>query len=384
MCQPIWTIEFLLVTIFYAIFCYVIPSIVFLPIYIFKKNNWYSIEKKFYSFTAIALSVFHKRTGTRIKAFGEVEELREGLSSSANNMFVVMVNHQTPVDISILSSFWQGIDPGTNHFGAVSWIQDFILKFLPTGWVSKVHGDYFLLQPTNINGVTKCMSCESSSKKIKSGTTEGIKKWVRDCVKRHRIIQFFPEGGFLLARRESSKKFARIHDLPELDRMALPRPSGFASIVDELNKISPETKKQAKFLVCLTIAYPDQENPLGPADVFMKTPNFGCGKTQMVYIHCKIEPFTNVPLPEKTSNLISQKEQSIYILKNTSFGRFFIQKIVEMNNVLETFYGINDIGKSVDIKISTLATTLTYLVTCLFIITFFGSVVVLPIYLVLQ
>ena len=148
MCQALWAIEFITITIFYSLFCHVIPSILLLPLYLISPKIWYSIESKLYSWSAFGLAIFTKRSGTKISVYGEVEKLRTALRGSSDDMFVVMSNHQTPVDVSVLSMFWQAIDSKSNHFGGVSWVQDFILKVLPTGWMSRVHGDYFLLQPT--------------------------------------------------------------------------------------------------------------------------------------------------------------------------------------------------------------------------------------------
>ena len=89
-----------------------------------------------------------------------------------------------------------------------------------------------------------------------------------------------------------------------------------------------------------------------------------------MFIHCHIEPLKNVPTPEKlseTNTLMSLKEQSIHTLKHTDFGRFFVQKIVDMNGVLEDFYGVTDIGKSEKLKVSTSACVLAYFVTMFWI-----------------
>ena len=59
----------------------------------------------------------------------------------------------------------------------------------------------------------------------------------------------------MLARRENSKKFALAHGLPTIDRMVLPRPSGFSAIIEQLenqNMIQQvETTVRSRILVRL-------------------------------------------------------------------------------------------------------------------------------------
>ena len=112
MCQALWAIEFITITIFYSLFCHVIPSILLLPLYLISPKIWYSIERKLYSWSAFGLAIFTKRSGTKISVYGEVEKLRTALRGSSDDMFVVMSNHQTPVDVSVLSMFWQAIGEG--------------------------------------------------------------------------------------------------------------------------------------------------------------------------------------------------------------------------------------------------------------------------------
>ena len=56
---------------------------------------------------------------------------------------IVVVNHQSTADVPTLMYLLQSKG---NAIKRVMWIQDMILKYLDFGWVSLIHGDFFLEQ----------------------------------------------------------------------------------------------------------------------------------------------------------------------------------------------------------------------------------------------
>ena len=67
--------------------------------------------------------------------------------SLLNDEAIVIVNHQSTSDVPTLM---YALQPKKNALKDVMWVQDMILKYLDFGWVSLLHGDFFLEQVMHI------------------------------------------------------------------------------------------------------------------------------------------------------------------------------------------------------------------------------------------
>lgn len=340
----LWYIEVLATIVPYGMLSYVIPLFLLLPVYLIHAPTWYSIERRLYSIFPYIFFNYPARRNFHVKAFGEYEKLQKIIQGSNDDLGIVIVNHQTPSDIACLINFWHRIDPQRDHFSDLSWIQDYLLGVIPTGWVSKIHGDFFVLQTQDVNAVTKCTQCTTSSKTIRERLELNLRKYVRKIVKRHRFIQFFPEAGLFLKRKAGSQRFAEKHGLAELNYVALPKTTGFTNILDELHKNghvgeTSDAARKVKYLICLTVCYPDSERPWSPGDMIASS--LFDRKPKTCYIHCHVEPLSNVPRPR----MIDGDAESISIQDKMKepCEQYLIQKYVEMDKVLQKFYTPEDV-----------------------------------------
>ena len=299
----LWLFEVFLTIIPFGLIFYVFPLFFLLPVYVIHKSTWYKIEKRLYSILPwIFLSYPHRRK-YHVRAYGDYKKLQKILLNDTKNLALVIANHQTPSDIAVLIHFWHRINPNKkiSHFSDLTWIQDYLLSVIPTGWVSKIHGDFFVLQTQDINCLTKCTQCSTNDKKIKEQQPIKLRNYVKKIMQRHRFLQFFPEAGLFCNRKAGSQRFAEKHGFPVLENVALPKTTGFTTIVDELFQegyLGEETKnnsRKVKHFIRLTISYPDIEKPWNPAHM-ISSGIFG-RKDKYAHVHCHIESADNIPRP---------------------------------------------------------------------------------------
>lgn len=369
-------LEILLLIIPYGVLLYLLPLFIISPLLIFSnksKQIWWQVERKLYSYLPYLVAFYPYRRNYSLVAYGEYEKLQNILENYPNDCGIVIANHQTAVDISTLIQFWGAISKKISGFGIISWIQDYLLGILPTGWVSKIHGDFFVLQSVDVNQLTKLTQCKRSSKNIRHKVEEGLRNHVKSIFQRHRFLQFFPEGGFFENRKASSRRFAKNNNLPHLEHVNLPRTAGMSSIINVLNEndwlerdqqenresadsdinnnnfklLVHSDKKKVRHLITLTICYPNKSKPWSVWDVLFRLP---VKHRQNCYVHIKIESLNNMPLPSvedcqnpKNNPKIKQpeKNQSKETIKNKMhepFETFLISKFQEMDKIKAQFY----------------------------------------------
>ena len=385
----LYFLEILLFVIPYGITFYLTPLFILLPLKLCPptKRLWWTVERTLYKTFAYLVPFYPNRRRYNLKAYGDFKKLQKILEDKnhQNDCGIVVVNHQTTVDISTLIQFWGGISKKLNAWGVVCWIQDYLLGVLPSGWVSKVHGDFFVLQSVDVNSLTKCTQCHRSSKKIRHKMEIRLREHSKNIFKRHRFMQFFPEGGFYLNRKESSRRFAEKNGLKVLDHVALPRTAGMSSIMNELDesgwlaKNSQNTStaadevfqnpsetqnlsqkdKKVRHCIFLTVAYPDQQRPWSVFDV-MTGKILSPEKREHAYIHIKVMDICQVPLPivdqpqyNREGEIINKKP--IKEKMQEPFEQWLINEYGEMDKVLSEFYSNeeeDDLGEVYDLSLS--------------------------------
>lgn len=194
-----------------------------------------------------------------------IEEVGEDISSCYKEESLVMVNHQSTADVPLL--FACLTDKADGYvIQNVMWIMDKFFMYLNFGWVSVVHGDFFIKQGKEMRENQLQMLSEHLENVYKPRN----RKW----------IVVFPEGGFLRKRKLTSQKFAKKKDLPHLENVTLPRVGCFSTTLDHLNpqlnhnknllaKGEGETSKgnvqaahEIKWIIDITVGYPDGGKPL--------------------------------------------------------------------------------------------------------------------------
>nr|XP_026693395.1 acyl-CoA:lysophosphatidylglycerol acyltransferase 1-like [Ciona intestinalis] len=152
----------------------------------------------------------------------------DDVSVIAGEESLLLLNHQTPVDIAVLM---RCLHATPNAAASTMWVSDWLIQFIPYGWMAKCHNDFFLLQSVDAKRLKMFFKNSETSnelvrlqKSIVDNFRSRNRKWV--------IV--FPEGGFLSKRRSGSQRFARKNDLPILEHVALPRSGAVQCILDTL------------------------------------------------------------------------------------------------------------------------------------------------------
>ncbi|KAI8487594.1 Acyl-CoA:lysophosphatidylglycerol acyltransferase 1 [Branchiostoma belcheri] len=145
----------------------------------------------------------------------QMYECGEDISHTYSDEAIVIVNHQSTADVATLMAALQHKGPVVRR---MMWIMDYIFLYSNFGWCAWAHGDFFLQQGQQYREV--------------------MLKLLKDHLKtrylnrNHQWIILFPEGGFLRKRRERSQKYAKKHNLPVLQHVALPRIGAMKTILD--------------------------------------------------------------------------------------------------------------------------------------------------------
>ena len=72
-----------------------------------------------------------------------VAEAGDDLMSVLDDRSAVMANHQSTADVP---SLFYALQNKGNVINNIMWIQDVLFKLTDFGWVSMVHGDFFIQQ----------------------------------------------------------------------------------------------------------------------------------------------------------------------------------------------------------------------------------------------
>ena len=193
------------------------------PLKFYSESLYWKIEHILYDHTILIVSYWTDLAGH------EVLESGENVAGLLNNKnCIVMINHQCPSDIGIVM---RALYKKENFFHTSMWVMDWIIQFCTIGWVSKGHGDFFLLQPVD----AKMYACILSKKKLDQDSIllmkNGIRQNLNHCERNLRSVLIFPEGGFFKNRKAGSDKYAYKIRHKILRHVALPRVSGFEAVL---------------------------------------------------------------------------------------------------------------------------------------------------------
>ncbi|XP_078494702.1 acyl-CoA:lysophosphatidylglycerol acyltransferase 1 [Ciona intestinalis] len=204
---------------------YVLLLILMQPLRLVRGQTFWWVEGMIYdSYLAIVSSWSDQAGHTILESGDDISKITEDES-------LLLLNHQSPSDIGTIMRCLHGKN---FVFSRTIWVMDWLFQFLNFGWVSKCHGDFFLLQPTDARRLPKWFVGDIS----KSNAIQQTR--LSDCVRNNfsnrnrKWVIVFPEGGFLSKRRSGSQRFARKNDLPILEHVALPRSGAVQCILDTL------------------------------------------------------------------------------------------------------------------------------------------------------
>lgn len=158
----------------------------------------------------------------------------------------MLVNHQSPTDVVMLFSAFVGrhqIMPN------VMWIMDNFIKYSTVGVVSLIRKDFFIFQ---VRTLTNCLVSIWKLKfvfilKGKARRNESLESLSVHIPKyylplKRKWLIIFPEGGFLSKRKKNSQKYGKLHNLPHLELVTIPRVGALKVIMNELkSENAPES-----------------------------------------------------------------------------------------------------------------------------------------------
>ena len=133
----------------FATLLFLFHLMVFAPVYVFwhfvlkplkrvSTHLYWGIDSLLYDVMIMSVASLIDNAGHRVIECGE------DIKKLTQEACIVMANHQCPIDIPVMMRAFTGKN---SVFQRTMWIMDWIFQFAPFGWVSKGHGDYFLMQP---------------------------------------------------------------------------------------------------------------------------------------------------------------------------------------------------------------------------------------------
>jgi lysophosphatidylglycerol acyltransferase 1 len=205
---------------------------------------------------------------------------------------LVVANHQESGDVPLLFQMFSCYPKNI-----LLWVMDAMFKKTHFGWVSYVHGDYF----------------------IKPGTFEPthLTKHCLQNMDKNTII-LFPEGGFRFKKVESSKRYSDRMNLPHLKNVVWPRFGAFQDLTDK--------RLEVTHIVDVTIIYPKLEKAISLPNIL-----FGTDRTDVYLIYRVYDIAEIEPTSEWLNELWKRKDEMIqrfYDNKET-----FIQKESKIKEV---------------------------------------------------
>ena len=205
---------------------YVILLVFLKPLKLYSESLYWKIEHILYDHTILVVSYWTDFAGHRILESGEnVAKLLR------NKNCIIMVNHQCPSDIAIVM---RALYNKENFFQTSMWVMDWIFQFFTFGWVSKGHGDFFLLQPVDAKKYVWFLGKKVLNQDSTLLMEQSVRKNIKCCERNLSSVIIFPEGGFLKKRRAGSNKYAHKIRHKVLQHVALPRVSGFQAVLKSM------------------------------------------------------------------------------------------------------------------------------------------------------
>ncbi|MEL6741888.1 MAG: lysophospholipid acyltransferase family protein, partial [Planctomycetota bacterium] len=206
--------------------CYVACFVAAQPLrLLIPERLFWRIEGLLYEHTIMIASAWTDLAGHELRTAGD------DASVSGRGRTVVMVNHQRPSDIGVLM---RALQRPAGFFRRNVWVMDWALQLAFFGWVSKCHGDHFLLQPVDGRKAARWLGARWN---VDAGEQcallrRRVAKHVRE--RGYRSVVLFPEGGFLAKRRAGSERYARRIGNPVPRHVAMPRSGAFEAAVRAL------------------------------------------------------------------------------------------------------------------------------------------------------
>lgn len=314
------TAIFLFVQFIFYPFAFFFWFIVFQPIRLFRKKLYYSLLDKLYIGYCYGIGVWNDMAGHSVYYCGD------NIDDVLNDDKIIIANHQSLADISVICRI---LHKKCFRFEKAMWVMDWIMQFLPFGLVCYLHGDFFILQPSDVNRYSFIFGDYLSKKKAAQDTTMRTSIQNNFFSNNFHTITLFPEGGLLSKRKAASQKFAKKNGYPVLNNIVLPRAGGFINIVNSLridNEFSENLASSSavdrglKWIVDLTIAYPNSSFNL--LEHFLRL----SGKHQKIIINCKIFAWKDIRAQIDETNESQQ-------LKDWLFQKFY-----EKEQLLNHFY----------------------------------------------
>ncbi|XP_043235727.1 acyl-CoA:lysophosphatidylglycerol acyltransferase 1-like isoform X2 [Amphibalanus amphitrite] len=204
----------------------------------------------------------------------DVIEMGDRIDHLEQENCLFIVNHQSTADVPVLMNMLTAHGRAADN---AMWIMDVQFKWSNFGVVSQIHRDFFI----------EC-GREKRDRSVELLRSALIKDYVG---LNRKWILLFPEGGFLKNRKPVSQRFAEKNGLPHLERVSLPRVGAARAVLDLRGSgTTPEptvdkrpnghgppaaaaetsggqgdsvSERRVKWVVDLTVAYPDQADPLG-------------------------------------------------------------------------------------------------------------------------
>ncbi|XP_064484689.1 acyl-CoA:lysophosphatidylglycerol acyltransferase 1-like isoform X2 [Ornithodoros turicata] len=246
--------------------------IIFYPLRLLIPPLYWAIERQLFKLLLLMVSFWSW------SAEYYVEEVGEDVSDCFNERSVVLVNHQSTADVPLLMASFQVKKSVTEH---LMWIMDRLFKFTNFGAVSYTHGDFFITQ----------------GKDVRSNQLQKLRDHIFDVYIRRGLkwIVLFPEGGFLRKRIATSQRYAKANNYPILEHVTLPRTGALKVVLDTLSrenlaKVTKGKEEPLKWIVDVTIGYPDYGKPL---DLLIISGGFR--KPCTVHMHYRRFPVSDVP-----------------------------------------------------------------------------------------
>lgn len=186
---------------------------------------------------------------------------------------LVISNHQETADVPLMFQMFTGYPQNV-----LLWVMDAMFKHTHFGWVSWIHGDYF----------------------IKPGAFESnhLTKHCLENMDKNTII-LFPEGGFRYKKAASSKRYSEKMNLPCLKNLVWPRFGAFQDLIDKRIGIT--------HFMDVTIIYPNIQKPFTMIDVLL-----GVDSYTPVYMIYRVYDLQDIePTNEWLNELWKQKDEMI-------------------------------------------------------------------------
>ncbi|GFQ99249.1 acyl-CoA:lysophosphatidylglycerol acyltransferase 1 [Trichonephila clavata] len=263
--------------------------VILLPFRILNHPGYWYLESIMYKWLLNIVATWSWRSKIRLVEMGD------DINTCIQDRCLFLVNHQSTGDVPLLMQAFQEKD---TVLESVMWIMDRMFRYTNFGAVSVTHGDYFITQGKHVRDY-QMKRLRDHLLKVFIGRN---RKW----------IILFPEGGFLSKRLETSVKYATKNNFPVLEHVTLPRIGAMEVILNTLrpdgnlkdiidNEVAllngtAEECEPLKWVVDLTVAYPDPQKPVDLLAI--------CASNRppcSVYLHYRCYPINEVPMDDTES-----------------------------------------------------------------------------------